>query len=353
MATPKTCADLGITNDELTKRENLRFYNIMEEPFRIYGMTHDGEWFVRMPKDVAAGVNGGVAGMYRHTTGGRVRFVTDAPYLAFFAKGGFNSVGMNRTSIAASGFDVYIERTGFDTFAGVFRPPYGSFDRYDGVLGLPAGEKKITINFPLTNAVSELWLGVEEGAALTRREDYAYEKPVLFYGSSITHGIGASRPGIAYPGYISRRLNTNFVNLGFSGSAKAEDTMIAYLTEQDPSVFVLDYDHNALNSEHLAATHEKLYLAFRAAHPDTPVVMIGRPDFHLTSQGDIDRRDVIFATYRNARARGEKVLFVDGYSLFHGEMRDDCTVDGCHPNDVGMMRMADVIGKAVEFALSM
>ena len=51
--------------------------------------------------------------------------------------------------------------------------------------------------------------------------------------------------------------------------------------------------------------------------------------------------------------RGEKVLFVDGYSLFHGDLREECTVDGCHPNDLGMARMADMIGKAVEFALTM
>ena len=352
MTTPKTCADLGITNAELTNRENLRFYNIQSEPFRIYGLTHDGEWFLRMPKDVAATVNTGVAGMYRHTTGGRVRCVTDSRFVALFAKGAFNSVAMNRTSIACSGFDMYAERTGTDTFAGVFRPPYGSFEKYDAIRDLPAGEKKITINFPLTSAVSEVWIGIEEGASLSRREDYAYEKPVLFYGSSITHGIGASRPGLAYEGFISRRLNMNFTNLGFSGNAKGEDTMIAYLAAQDPAVFVLDYDHNAPNVEHLAATHEKVYLGFRAAHPDTPVVMVGRPDFKLPTS-DPARRDVIFSTYKNARARGEKVLFVDGYSLFHGEMREDCTVDGCHPNDVGMMRMADVIGKAVEFALSM
>ena len=99
MTTTKTCAELGITNEELTKRENLRFYNILSEPFRIYGMTHDGEWFVRMPKDVAATVNPGVSGMYRHTTGGRVRFTTTSRIIALYAKGAFHSVGMNRTRI--------------------------------------------------------------------------------------------------------------------------------------------------------------------------------------------------------------------------------------------------------------
>ena len=65
------------------------------------------------------------------------------------------------------------------------------------------------------------------------------------------------------------------------------------------------------------------------------------------------RRDVIYRTYNNARQRGENVRFIDGASLFHGEMRDECTVDGCHPSDLGMSRMAAVIGKAVEAALAL
>ena len=129
--------------------------------------------------------------------------------------------------------------------------------------------------------------------------------------------------------------------------------MIDYLAKQDCSVFVLDYDHNAPNADHLRNTHEKLYLAFRETHPDTPVIFVTKPDFWPHGSGNAARRDVIYTTYNNARQRGEKVIFIDGYSLFAGEMREDCTVDGCHPNDLGMTRMADVIGKAVEFALTM
>ena len=129
--------------------------------------------------------------------------------------------------------------------------------------------------------------------------------------------------------------------------------MAEYIAGFDMSAFVLDYDHNAPSAEHLKNTHEKLYLAFRKTHPDTPVIMVSKPDINLRDNAQLDRRDIIRTTYENARRRGEKVLFVDGYSLFAGEMREDCTVDGCHPNDLGFSRMADVIGKAVDFALTM
>ena len=161
---------------------------------------------------------------------------------------------------------------------------------------------------------------------------------------------------MAYEAIISRELDANYTCLGFGGSAKAEDAIIEYLSAIDCSVFVLDYDHNAPNEEYLAATHEKLYLRFRGTHPDTPVIMLSKTNIfckHHMVENDLKRREIIFNTYTNAYRRGEKVIFIDGASLFEGDMRFDCTVDLTHLNDIGMVRMADVIGKAVKHALSM
>ncbi|MBE6612979.1 MAG: hypothetical protein E7632_10850, partial [Ruminococcaceae bacterium] len=251
----------------------------------------------------------------------------------------------------ASGFDLYVKRGGREVFTGLFNPPAVYENGFDSIVWLGDGVKEVTINFPNYHYVTDLYLGLDCTSELSRRGDYRYEQPVLYYGSSITQGAAASRPGMSYEAIISRRLDCNYVNLGFSGNAKGEDAIIDYLAAQDCSVFVLDYDHNAPTVEHLQATHEKLYLAFRKTHPETPVIMVSKPDIRLENHYDILRRDVIMRTYQNAMERGEKVVFIDGYSLFAGEMRDDCTVDTCHPNDLGMSRMADVIGRAVDSAL--
>ena len=117
-------------------------------------------------------------------------------------------------------------------------------------------------------------------------------------------------------------------------------------------MFVLDYDYNAPTPEYLRNTHEKLYLAFRKKHPNTPVIIVSRPVFkHLDADAE-ERRKIVFDTYKNADDRREKVVYVDGYGICCGYDRDDCTVDGVHPNDLGMMRMADAIGQAVDYALS-
>ena len=59
-------------------------------------------------------------------------------------------------------------------------------------------------------------------------------------------------------------------------------------------------------------------------------------------------RQIVIDTYEYALAKGDRsVRFVDGAHLFDGPFADSCTVDGCHPNDLGFFRMAQKIGDAV------
>ena len=114
--------------------------------------------------------------------------------------------------------------------------------------------------------------------------------------------------------------------------------MIEYLSNLEMSVFVSDYDHNAPSSEHLAKTHEKLYQKIREKHPDLPYVMISRPDYWDRSDERV-RRNIIMKTYQKAVAEGDQnVYLLDGASIFAGDEREACTVDGTHPNDLGFYR---------------
>ena len=354
-----TVEKLGITNPKITCNHDLRFYNVKQEPFTIYGLYDPlgKSPYRRMPESVAEATNDRVKITNFQTAGGRVRFITDSDYIALRMISSGSAHMSNMCLMGSSAFDIYVSRNGTDRFAGVFDLPLtGYTDGYDDIIGqpwLPKGRKEITINFPLYSGVTELWIGLDRNSTLERRAGYKIEKPVLYYGSSITQGGCASRPGMAYEAIISRRLDADFINLGSNGSARAEQSMADYLASLDPVVFVMDYDYNAPDPEYLAKTHENLYRTFRAAHPDTPVIMVGKPDFWLCNESNMERRDVIYRTYNNARLRGEKVIFIDGHSLFPANMREECTVDNCHPNDLGMVGMADVIGRAVEFALSM
>jgi hypothetical protein len=114
----------------------------------------------------------------------------------------------------------------------------------------------------------------------------------------------------------------------------------------------MDYDHNAPSVEHLQNTHKNLYDTVRKAQPDLPIIIVSKPDFDSNPKANAERRDVIFATYTAAVNAGDKkVWFVDGESLF-GQYtvlndRRACTVDGCHPTDLGFTLMADAIERVM------
>ena len=212
--------------------------------------------------------------------------------------------------------------------------------------------REFTLNFPLYNGVRSLRVGISPTAELTAPTPFAVGQAILFYGSSITQGGCASRPGNAYTHILARWFDANLINYGFSGSARAEQEMARLIARIPMSVMVYDYDHNAPNIEPLAKTHTPFFQTIRAARPELPVVMVSRPDFDRDLAESRARRKIIHTTYEQAKAAGDQhVYFVDGETLFGANDRDACTVDGCHPNDLGFMRMAEGVRPALGQAL--
>ena len=151
---------------------------------------------------------------------------------------------------------------------------------------------------------------------------------------------------MSYQAIISRRFDYDYINLGFSGNAKAEDSIADYIKNLDMSLFVYDYDHNAPTVEHLANTHEKMFKAIREKHPLLPIIIMSRPKYYLTDEEKISR-NIIETTYNNAVSAGDKnVYFIDGKALTR-LCKDSGTVDNCHPTDFGFASMAKALSKVI------
>ena len=317
-------------------RPAVRFYDALEPPFSVHGLMTEEGAFCRMPGEIARRVNEGVAGLYRNTAGGRLRFCTDSPYVVISAA----MPGVGRMPhfafTGSAGFDLYAG----NRFIGCFMPPVDIADGYAAAVDLPnANIREITIHFPLYSNVSALRVGLREDAFLLPAPPYRVKKPIVFYGSSITQGGCASRPGLAYTNALSRMLGADHRNLGFSGSARGETVMTDYLKQCDMSAFVLDYDHNAPDPAHLEATHGALFRAVRGAQPTLPILILSRPRFTLSGD-EQRRREIVRATFERAAGAGDGgVRFLDGPALMQ-MCGDEGTVDGCHPNDLGFSSMA-------------
>ena len=318
--------------------------DIEQAPFQVYGLMRENDRYVRLPSAIAEQVSDGVAFLNTNTAGGRVRFATDSSVIAI--KAAMHSVGRmpHFTLCGSAGFDLYDDTGEKPVYRGTFMPPYDMEDGYESELFVgEGGLRQYTVNFPLYSGVKTLEIGLQSGSALAACEPYEPVEPIVYYGSSITQGGCASRPGNAYQAMVSRALDCDFVNLGFSGSAKAEDAISNYIAQMNMSLFVYDYDHNAPTAEYLQETHEKMFLRFRAAQPTTPVILMCRPQPN-PNEDDLRRLAIIHATYENAKQRGDKnVYLIDMHRAVRDFCGDSATVDNCHPNDLGFMAMANAV----------
>ena len=336
---------------------DIEWINARDERFTLLGIYFDEALgrYMRMPQDVASQVNQGVFNLCKHTSGGRLRFITDSPYVAVKAVVPSHSIMKNMCPIGTTGFAVYID----GTYRGSIVPDQvemmSTSQPRSGIQGIHkfgnTNEKNAEIYFPLYNGVFEMYVGIKKGSTLAPLPIYDSRR-VVFYGSSITQGGCATRPGNDYAAILCRKLGVDYVNMGFSGNAKGEPSMAEYLADMHFDVYVIDYDHNAPTVEHLEQTHYPFYQTIRAKNPDTPIIFISKPDFKGTAN-DITRRDLIRANYERALAAGDKAIyFIDGETLFGDEDSDACTLDGCHPNDLGFYRMATVVSPVVAKALN-
>lgn len=326
-------------------KPDIKFYDISEDPFQIYGVFWENGKYRRMPASVAQSVSERVFALHSNTAGGRVRFKTDSPYVAIHAVMPSISRMAHFALTGSAGFDLYSTEHGFIK---TFVPPQDIVDGYESVITIPnPGMHEFTVNLPLYSDVSELYIGLSETATVCEADPYKIKTPVVYYGSSITQGGCASRPGRTYESILSRQFSCDHINLGFAGSAKAEREMAQYITSLDMSVFVYDYDHNAPSVEHLRLTHEAMFKQIRSAHPDLPIVMMSRPVVQLKRE-EQQRLEIIRTTYRNALNSGDRnVYLVEGSALM--EMcADEGTVDHCHPTDLGFASMAKAVADVLE-----
>ena len=323
-------------------KDDLALFAVKDGAFGLCGLLEENG-FRRIPEEVANRTSEGVQWLHRCTAGGRLRFLTDSSYIALSCTLRELHRMANMPSVGRSGFAVYAD----GIYAGSVFPASDATDRtFAGVVEF--GSKKmrqIVIYFPDYSAVDALFLGLQKGAKAEDMPPYRYQKPVVFYGSSITQGGTVSKSGNDYEAILSRNLDFDYINLGFSGNAKGEQVMADYIASLSMAAFVMDYDHNAPNPEHLQKTHQPFFETIRKAQPNLPILLVTKPDRAKVaeeSQKENEKRvQIVRATFEAARAKGDQnVWFLDGKTFFDIEDADCCTTDGCHPNDLGHWCMA-------------
>lgn len=324
---------------------------------RAWGDAERLRWFDRFPSAAQGKVTPAVWNLSRDSAGMMVRFKTDATVLwADYTLFKERLAGANMTAIGASGLDLYArDVTGKWRWVGVTRPGE-KVVRQEIIKDLAPGFREYALYLPLYNGVEKLSIGVPPGAKLEKLAPRS-EKPIVFYGTSITHGASASRPGMVHTAILGRRLDRPVINLGFSGNGRMDAEVGEFLVKVDAAVFVIDCLPN-MGAEDVRKKCIPLVNQLRAAHPTTPIVLV--EDRRNTNSWILPARNAhhtanhaaLRECFDKLQQQGvSRLYYVRGDDLLGAD--DEGTTDGSHPSDLGFVRQADVFEPVLRTALGL
>jgi hypothetical protein len=307
------------------------------------GWDNTESYYDRLPVAAQDRVRAPVWDLSHDSAGMCLRFVIEATSIRIrwtLRQGNLALPHMPATGV--SGIDLYTRmESGPWTFAGNGRP--GSKSNEVSFRVSPGAECMLCL--PLYNGVESLQVGVQKDKTLSRpRESVGiHNKPIVFYGTSITQGGCASRPGMACTAIVRRQLDVPIINLGFSGNGKMEPEMADLLVELDPAVYVLDCLWN-MNPAEVSERVGPFVRRLRGARPDTPILLV--EDSSVSNTTPTEKGLILRRIYADLQAGGIGDLhFLSNRDMLGTD--GDGTVDGCHPNDLGMMRQAAVFSKSL------
>ena len=285
-----------------------------------------------------------------HSTGLAVLFATDSPFIKAKWQTSPANASENMTAIAQKGLDLYIRQDGEWVFAGVGRPNMTEGPEYAEHSGtivkeMAPGRKECLLYLPLYDRLDSLFIGVEEGSYVEPVEN-PFRYRIVVKGSSVTHGLAASRPGMSYAARFGRNNGLYCFNLGFSGKSKLQKEYAEYLADVEADAFIFDAFSNP-SAELIHENFDQFVDIIRAAHPDKPLIFMQterresrnfdtwREDFEAKKQAAAEEE------IRERMKTDKHIYFLTSEDfLGHDHI---ATSDGSHPTDLGFTRMLDSI----------
>ena len=269
-------------------------------------------------------------------SGARIRFRTDSTTIGLTADNpGFSNMH-HMASVGENGFDLYVGR---EYFGSAWPDNAGKIAK-EWKIGRERKMRDITLYLPLYKPIQIHELTLDSQAEVEPALGYSVAKPIVYYGSSITQGGCASNPGGSCQAILERKLNADFVNLGFSGNGLGEPAVAEAICELDPSCIVLDFWGNP-SADQYASALPRFVEILRQRWPRLPILVTS--PFYFPAEelaGDVAREQT--AKRRTARdfveqrwiSGDHRIWWVDGLKMLNREQTAGL-VDGVHCNSLG------------------
>lgn len=342
---------LQLTPNKCAAQESYAFVPAQELSLQGKIATATPGLFVRLDTSRVKALPARVQRLSRNTAGMYVDFVTDATSIAVKWTLDEYREMYNMTPLAINGLDLYGWRDDRWQYVASVKP-VDSVNERNIIRNLDGTRRKYRLHFPLYTGVTSLEVGVPQGAILEKPgPQEPLQKKIVIYGSSITQGASASRPGLAYPAILARQLDVQTFNLGFSGAGKMELEMAKILGELEADLFVLDCVPNP-SPEQIRERALPFIQTLRKLRPEVPILMLEsvyreRANWDSETRERVEAQNMAFReAYQSLQDQGMGEL----YYIPTGELMGsdhEATIDGTHLNDLGQLRMAERVGEEI------
>ena len=345
---------------EITKDNNISYYG--REHFLIEGTAIADSLkespYDRLPISYKEKVREPVWDLSKASAGITVRFHSNSTSinLKWTVLNDFDMPHMAATGI--KGIDLYTKYNNkwrYVTTAGALvgqkkyqnnNVPKDSINEYELIKNLTPEFREYKLFLPLYDGVTRLEIGIDANATIKRAVPNA-QKPIVFYGTSITQGGCASRPGMAHTNIISRKLDMECINYGFSGNGRMEMPIVEHISEIDANFYVIECLQN-MNTEEVKKRVLPLVKTIRKKQPNTPIVLVENMMYKTafmdkTIETELIQENLALKNeYDNILKSGiQNIYYIKDKQ--HEKMDNEGTVDGVHLTDLGFLRYADYL----------
>ena len=289
-----------------------------------------------------------------HSTGLAVLFATDSPFIKARWQTSPANASENMTAIAQKGLDLYIRQDGEWVFAGVGRPDMAKgpdFDRHEGTIvkAMAPGRKECLMYLPLYDRLDSLFIGLADGSYIEPLEN-PFRHRIVIKGSSVTHGLAASRPGMSYVARFGRDNGLYCFNLGFSGKSKLQKEYAEYLADVEADAFIFDAFSNP-SAETIHENFDRFVDIIRASHPETPLIFMQTErresrNFDTWREDFESRKQAAAVEEIKERMKHDRHIYFIPSDDFLGD-EHIATSDGSHPTDLGFTYMLESISPKI------
>ena len=290
----------------------------------------------------------------KHTSGLAIRFRTNSTHISAKWEVLTNNHMDHMTDLGIKGVDLYAWEVDHWQYVNSGRPS-GKVNEKTIISNMLPLEREYMLYLPLYDGVVSLSIGVDSLSTIEKPKlNFPDVKnPIVVYGTSITQGGCASRPGMSYTNILSRMLNNEVINLGFSGNGQLDYEVAEVISKKhDASLFILDFIPN-VNAQQIVEKTTHFVEIIRKKNPETPILFIETiifpHSFYDKNTRSIitEKNKLLKKEFFHLKSMGmENIHYLSSENLIGND--SEATVDGIHLTDLGFIRFAEELHKKIK-----